>query len=589
MKKKLLCLMLAALMLTSVCAFAEGETTEPEQTIEPEQIIEPEQTAEPEPDAEDAPLIDVDATPAPSGNETIEIPAELDGVFQFGDLYGEQLSIDFEQNMPAMIATFADETDDGSFTTAKRATFAARLRDAILDLTPSIDLSDLNINYDGDKPEGQRTNYTGLNSTISAVLNSVPQSFVCASDGMKYSISGGRFTMLSLNLKANAASMRADYDSEKQTVLNSLFPNGTSGMNKTEIALAIHDYIALHTRYDYTFTNSNMHNSYGALVNGIAVCQGYALAYIDLLREVGVESYFVSSSNLNHGWNVINTESGWYYSDVTWDDPRPNIGEYTNDGDYMGYCQHDYFMNTKAQIEQNHFAVNNTTDDAAKSVIFGTTPIVAAEAHPDSAFWSGIKCGMVRINGTWYYNDSAFWGMPSGSTYLPYMKGNICSTPYGTERQANIIVTDATPFAAVNGSLVYARFSAAYVTDAIMCYNTATGAVRKLADVEGGTMVTEIAAGRLSIGDKLYDRGTVVYTDVNSNLYTVKPNQSLDLGDVNEDGRLTIADIMLICRHIMGQTQLSGAALTAADINADGSVGVADAVLLCQMISEGNE
>lgn len=589
MKKKLLCLMLAALMLTSVCAFAEGETTEPEQTIEPEQIIEPEQTAEPEPDAEDAPLIDVDATPAPSGNETIEIPAELDGVFQFGDLYGEQLSIDFEQNMPAMIATFADETDDGSFTTAKRATFAARLRDAILDLTPSIDLSDLNINYDGDKPEGQRTNYTGLNSTISAVLNSVPQSFVCASDGMKYSISGGRFTMLSLNLKANAASMRADYDSEKQTVLNSLFPNGTSGMNKTEIALAIHDYIALHTRYDYTFTNSNMHNSYGALVNGIAVCQGYALAYIDLLREVGVESYFVSSSNLNHGWNVINTESGWYYSDVTWDDPRPNIGEYTNDGDYMGYCQHDYFMNTKAQIEQNHFAVNNTTDDAAKSVIFGTTPIVAAEAHPDSAFWSGIKCGMVRINGTWYYNDSAFWGMPSGSTYLPYMKGNICSTPYGTERQANIIVTDATPFAAVNGSLVYARFSAAYVTDAIMCYNTATGAVRKLADVEGGTMVTEIAAGRLSIGDKLYDRGTVVYTDVNSNLYTVKPNQSLDLGDVNTDGRLTIADVTLICRHIMGQTQLSGAALAAADINADGSVGVADAVLLCQMISEGNE
>lgn len=602
MKKKLLCLMLAALMLTSVCAFAEGEIEQPtppaaEPAAEAETAPQAESTPAPQPETEQEqpPMIDVDATPAPSGNETIEIPAELDGVFQFGDFYGEQLSIDFEQNLPARAAVFADETDDGSFTTAKRATFAVRLREAILNLTPSVDLRDLNINYDGDKPEGQRPNKTGLDSTISAVLNSVPQSFVCASDGMKYSISGGRFTMLSLNLKANAASMRADYDSEKQTVLNSLFPSGTSGMSKTEIALAIHDYLALHTRYDYAAVesgskdNPNMYNAYGVLVNGLAVCHGYALAYIDLLREVGVESYFVSSSNLNHGWNVINTESGWYYSDVTWDDPRPNIGEYTNDGDYMGYCQHDYFMNTKAQIEQNHFAVNNTTDDAAKSVIFGTTPIVAAEAHPDSAFWSGIKCGMVRINGTWYYNDSAFWGMPSGSTYLPYMKGNICSTPYGTERQANIIVTDATPFAAVNGSLVYARFSAAYVTDAIMCYNTATGAVRKLADVEGGTMVTEIAAGRLSIGDKLYDRGTVVYTDVNSNLYTVKPNQSLDLGDVNTDGRLTIADVTLICRHIMGQTQLSGAALAAADINSDGSVGVADAVLLCQMISEGNE
>ncbi len=589
MKKKLLCLMLAALMLTSVCAFAEGETTEPEQTIEPEQIIEPEQTAEPEPDAEDAPLIDVDATPAPSGNETIEIPAELDGVFQFGDLYGEQLSIDFEQNMPAMIATFADETDDGSFTTAKRATFAARLRDAILDLTPSIDLSDLNINYDGDKPEGQRTNYTGLNSTISAVLNSVPQSFVCASDGMKYSISGGRFTMLSLNLKANAASMRADYDSEKQTVLNSLFPNGTSGMNKTEIALAIHDYIALHTRYDYTFTNSNMHNSYGALVNGIAVCQGYALAYIDLLREVGVESYFVSSSNLNHGWNVINTESGWYYSDVTWDDPRPNIGEYTNDGDYMGYCQHDYFMNTKAQIEQNHFAVNNTTYDAATSVIFGTTPIVAAKEHTNSAFWSGIRCGMAYIDGKWYYNDSPFRGMSGGNKPLPYMKGKICSTPYGMERQTNIIAENATPFAAVDGSLVYGRFSAQFVTDAIMCYDTATGAARKLADVAGDTMVTEIAAGRLNLNNGLYDRGTVVYTDMNYQLHTVNPKEVPGKGDVNADGKIDIADVILICRYIMGDAVLSGTEFAAADINNDGKVNAADGVLLCQMISEGNE
>ena len=594
MKKKLLCLMLAALMLTSVCAFAEGETTEPEQTIEPEQIIEPEQTAEPEPDAEDAPLIDVDATPAPSGNETIEIPAELDGVFQFGDLYGEQLSIDFEQNMPAMIATFADETDDGSFTTAKRATFAARLRDAILDLTPSIDLSDLNINYDGDKPEGQRTNYTGLNSTISAVLNSVPQSFVCASEGMKYSISGGKFTLLSLNLKADAASMRADYDSEKQAVLNSLFPNGTSGMSKTEIALAIHDYIALHTRYDYAAVesgskdNPNMYNAYGVLVNGVAVCQGYALAYIDLLREVGVKSYFVSSKNINHAWLIIETENGWYHSDVTWDDPKLEAGDYTNDGDYMGYCRHVYFMNTKADIEASHF--KSATYDATTSVLFDSTPVAAATAHENSGFWQDIYCGMAYIDGKWYYNDSMLWKQTVNGMVVRHTIGKIYSTPYGTSRQSDkVIAENATAFAVVDRSLVYGKFSTQSVTDAIMCYNTEKGTVRKLKDVAGDTIVTEIAAGRLNLNDKLYDRGTVVYTDANSNLYTIKPNQSLDLGDVNEDGRLTIADVMLICRHIMGQTQLSGAALTAADINSDGSVGVADAVLLCQMISEGNE
>lgn len=591
MKKKLLCIILAALMLTSVCAFAEGEIEQPtppaaEPAAEAETAPQAESTPAPQPETEQEqpPMIDVDASPGANESEIIEVPIEPEGVFQFGDLYGEQLSVDFEEAMPALCAAvFADEADDGSLTAAKLAEFTNRLCSAIKNLEASVNLEDLNIKY--------TENSIGiLKRRYNAVLNSVAESFVCTAGGSVYTYyPDGNLVHLSLGLKTNAAAMLSDYNNEKKAALSSLFPNGAADMTKTEIALAIHDYIALHTRYDYTLTNSNMHNSYGALVNGIAVCQGYALAYIDLLREVGVESYFVSSSNLNHGWNVINTESGWYHSDVTWDDPRPNIGEYTNDGDYMGYCQHDYFMNTTEQIQQNHFAVNNTTYDASMSVIFGTTPIVAAKEHTNSAFWSGIKCGMVRINGTWYYNDSAFWGIPSGSTYLPYMKGNICSTPYGTERQTNIIAENATPFAAVDGSLVYGRFSAQFVTDAIMCYDTATGVVRKLADVAGDTMVTEIAAGRLNLNNGLYDRGTVVYTDANSNLYTIKPNQSLDLGDVNTDGRLTIADVTLICRHIMGQAQLSGAALAAADINSDGSVGVADAVLLCQMISEGNE
>lgn len=591
MKKKLLCIILAALMLTSVCAFAEGEIEQPtppaaEPAAEAETAPQAESTPAPQPETEQEqpPMIDVDASLGANESEIIEVPIEPEGVFQFGDLYGEQLSVDFEEAMPALCAAvFADEADDGSLTAAKLAEFTNRLCSAIKNLEASVNLEDLNIKY--------TENSIGiLKRRYNAVLNSVAESFVCTAGGSVYTYyPDGNLVQLSLGLKTNAAAMLSDYNNEKKAALSSLFPNGAADMTKTEIALAIHDYIALHTRYDYTLTNSNMHNSYGALVNGIAVCQGYALAYIDLLREVGVESYFVSSSNLNHGWNVINTESGWYHSDVTWDDPRPNIGEYTNDGDYMGYCQHDYFMNTTEQIQQNHFAVNNTTYDASMSVIFGTTPIVAAKEHTNSAFWSGIKCGMVRINGTWYYNDSAFWGIPSGSTYLPYMKGNICSTPYGTERQTNIIAENATPFAAVDGSLVYGRFSAQFVTDAIMCYDTATGVVRKLADVAGDTMVTEIAAGRLNLNNGLYDRGTVVYTDANSNLYTIKPNQSLDLGDVNTDGRLTIADVTLICRHIMGQAQLSGAALAAADINSDGSVGVADAVLLCQMISEGNE
>lgn len=591
MKKKLLCIILAALMLTSVCAFAEGEIEQPtppaaEPAAEAETAPQAESTPAPQPETEQEqpPMIDVDASPGANESEIIEVPIEPEGVFQFGDLYGEQLSVDFEEAMPALCAAvFADEADDGSLTAAKLAEFTNRLCSAIKNLEASVNLEDLNIKY--------TENSIGiLKRRYNAVLNSVAESFVCTAGGSVYTYyPDGNLVQLSLGLKTNAAAMLSDYNNEKKAALSSLFPNGAADMTKTEIALAIHDYIALHTRYDYTLTNSNMHNSYGALVNGIDVCQGYALAYIDLLREVGVESYFVSSSNLNHGWNVINTESGWYHSDVTWDDPRPNIGEYTNDGDYMGYCQHDYFMNTTAQIEQNHFAVNNTTYDAATSVIFGTTPIVAAKEHTNSAFWSGIRCGMAYIDGKWYYNDSSFYIKQEESPKMPFMKGKICSTPYGTERQTNIIAENATPFAAVDGSLVYGRFSAQFVTDAIMCYDTATGAARKLADVEGDTMVTEIAAGRLNLNNMFYGRGTVVYTDMNYQLHTVNPKEVPGKGDVNADGKIDIADVILICRYIMGDAVLSGTEFAAADINNDGKVNAADGVLLCQMISEGNE
>ena len=426
------------------------------------------------------------------------------------------------------------------------------------------------------------------------MLNSVPQSFVCASEGMEYSISGGKFTLLSLGLKADAASMRADYDSEKQAVLNTLFPNGTSGMSKTEIALAIHDYLALHTRYDYAAVesgskdNPNMYNAYGVLVNDLAVCQGYALAYIDLLREVGVESYFVSSKNINHAWLIIETENGWYHSDVTWDDPNLEANDYTNDSDYMGLCQHDYFMNTEANIRASHF--KNATYDATTSVLFDSTPIAAVTAHPNSGFWQDIYCGMAYINCKWYYNDSKLWKQTVNETVVRHTIGKIYSTPYGTERQANdVIAENATAFAVVDRSLVYGRFSAQFVTDAIMCYDTATGAARKLADVEGDTMVTEIAAGRLNLNNMFYGRGTVVYTDMNYQLHTVNPKEVPGKGDVNADGKIDIADVILICRYIMGDAVLSGTEFAAADINNDGKVKAADGVLLCQMISEGNE
>ncbi len=107
--------------------------------------------------------------------------------------------------------------------------------------------------------------------------------------------------------------MRKDYDNEKQAVKETLFPNGTGDMSKTEIALAIHDYIALHTRYDHAAVakpseNPNMFNAYGALVNGLAVCHGYALAYMDLLSRKRREKLLCILKEYRPRWLIIETE-----------------------------------------------------------------------------------------------------------------------------------------------------------------------------------------------------------------------------------------------------------------------------------------
>ncbi len=112
------------------------------------------------------------------------------------------------------------------------------------------------------------------------------------------------------------------------------------GMDALQTALVLHDYLALHVGYDYenylqgTVPDSSF-RAYGALVNKIAVCQGYAEAYQVLLGRCGIEAAYVSSGQMNHGWTLLHLGDHWYHVDVTWDDPVP---------DTPGKARHEYFL-----------------------------------------------------------------------------------------------------------------------------------------------------------------------------------------------------------------------------------------------------
>ena len=106
--------------------------------------------------------------------------------------------------------------------------------------------------------------------------------------------------------------LSARYEAAVQEALSVLRP----GMTDFDKALALHDYLAAHCDYDDTLTHFS---PYYALVDGTAVCQGYLLAYSDLLNRVGIPNRAAVSLSQNHGWNTVALGGVWYHVDVTWD------------------------------------------------------------------------------------------------------------------------------------------------------------------------------------------------------------------------------------------------------------------------------
>lgn len=110
------------------------------------------------------------------------------------------------------------------------------------------------------------------------------------------------------------------------------------GMTDWQIALALHDYLIVNATYDESL---NKLSAYDLLVEGSAVCSGYAVAYQDLMQRAGIECRYVISEAMDHAWNQVKIGGQWYHVDLTWDDPTPN-GE--------GYVDHSYFLVTDQEI-----------------------------------------------------------------------------------------------------------------------------------------------------------------------------------------------------------------------------------------------
>ena len=131
-----------------------------------------------------------------------------------------------------------------------------------------------------------------------------------------------------------------------QTVINTV----NSLDSDFEKELYIHDYICENTVYDSFAADSlenapqNTLSSYGALVEGKAICEGYSKAFKYLCDKAGIPCSLVLGKyeDTPHMWNIVFLDEGYYYVDVTFDD--------SSDISTL----HTYFNNTKQYALKDH-------------------------------------------------------------------------------------------------------------------------------------------------------------------------------------------------------------------------------------------
>ncbi len=169
--------------------------------------------------------------------------------------------------------------------------------------------------------------------------------------------------------------------------------------SQLEKALYINDYLCRNCKFDLKGENENRYNAYGAFIDKTATCQGYSLAFLELSKWLGVDCTIVTSTSVNHAWNMVCINGEYYYVDATWNDPNP---------DRLGRAKHVFFLKS-----YDYFAAQNkeyTTHFKEQDWVIanGLTYDVADNPYYDDYFMNSYNVGFSYVDGNWYgYNKKA--------------------------------------------------------------------------------------------------------------------------------------------------------------------------------------
>lgn len=326
---------------------------------------------------------------------------------------------------------------------------------------------------------------------------------------------------------------------------------GNDSLSEAEKALLLHDRLAVHCEYDTTFSNENQFNMYGALVDRVAVCDGYTRAYAFLLNQIGIENVYCSSDAMNHSWNIVYIDGRPYHVDVTQDDPI---------GDLTGRVNHTFFLRSSEGI----YAAGHDADD------YDTTP---TDTTYDAYEWHTSKSAFQLVGGQLYYIDHT-------NNVLKRFdeNGSQTLTPIQSTWKAGMYAYWAGNYARL-GSYGSRLFYSLY--DKVYEYDLASGVSTVVCepDVSALPAYTGIYGFTYEDGYFVLDLcNTPNITGTRDNVTQIRVLDVNSLYDLNADGFSNEGDFIHLRKSLLGIGTPIEALPAKADFTSDGTIDLRDLV-----------
>lgn len=304
-----------------------------------------------------------------------------------------------------------------------------------------------------------------------------------------------------------------------------------------DILKDIHDYLCNTVVYDLNALYA--HEPYGALVAGIAVCEGYAEAFKLLCDRFNIPCAVIlglgvaGSGSEPHMWNYVQMEDGkWYAVDVTWDDQ-------------VNMIYYDFFL-VGAETVATNFGTGTFSQSHVEDGVFSYgSPVEFVYPLLNSTAYQPDSCRNGHIIGEW----EVVFEPTETSEGLRVKKCEICG---------ELLESETLPVLLPNAILL--EDSTLVLADGYLLGISENTTVLRLTEEFNGVISVTDADGTLLQDEDLVGTGCTV--DLGRSSYSV-----VILGDVDGNGIVTSVDYLIIKRVFIGSYTIGDAYLKAACIS----------------------